>query len=186
MPSSRASSQPRDQTWVSCTPGRFKLSYQGSPVLDLGRVRKILPCHQSHLLLYGHTLRSILVSDDCQGWGLVISQRNYLARGIIFLLLLWQISENLEVKTTAMWAFLALSCCYCSVAQSCPTLCDPWTAARQASLSITNSRGLLELMSTESVMSSNHLVSIVPFSSCLQSFPASESFLMSWLFTLKD
>ena len=36
----------------------------------------------------------------------------------------------------------------------------PWTAARQASLSITNSRSLLKLMSIESVMSSNHLISI--------------------------
>ena len=33
----------------------------------------------------------------------------------------------------------------------------PWTAARQASLSITNSQSLLKLMSTESVMPSNHL-----------------------------
>jgi len=33
----------------------------------------------------------------------------------------------------------------------------PWTAARQASLSITNSRSLLKLMSLESVMPSNHL-----------------------------
>ena len=33
-----------------------------------------------------------------------------------------------------------------------------WTAAHQASLSITNSRSLLKLMSTESVMSSNHLI----------------------------
>ena len=33
----------------------------------------------------------------------------------------------------------------------------PWTAARQASLSITNSWSLLKLMSTESVMLSNHL-----------------------------
>ena len=33
-----------------------------------------------------------------------------------------------------------------------------WTAARQASLSITNSRSLLKLMSTESVMPSNHLI----------------------------
>ena len=47
--------------------------------------------------------------------------------------------------------------CCCSVAQSCPTLCDPWTAARQASLSITNSRSSPKLMSTESVMPSNHL-----------------------------
>ena len=34
----------------------------------------------------------------------------------------------------------------------------PWTAARQGSLSITNSRGLLKLMSIESVMPSNHLI----------------------------
>ena len=34
----------------------------------------------------------------------------------------------------------------------------PWTAARQASLSITNSRSLLKLMSIELVMPSNHLV----------------------------
>ena len=34
----------------------------------------------------------------------------------------------------------------------------PWTAARQACLSITNSRNLLKLMSIESVMPSNHLI----------------------------
>ena len=34
----------------------------------------------------------------------------------------------------------------------------PWTAECQASLSITNSRSLLKLMSIESVMSSNHLI----------------------------
>ena len=34
----------------------------------------------------------------------------------------------------------------------------PWTAARQASLSITNSQSLLKLMPIESVMPSNHLI----------------------------
>ena len=34
----------------------------------------------------------------------------------------------------------------------------PWTAACQASLSITNSQGLLKFMSIESVMPSNHLI----------------------------
>ena len=34
----------------------------------------------------------------------------------------------------------------------------PWTGARQASLSITNSRNLLKLMSIEPVMPSNHLI----------------------------
>ena len=45
-----------------------------------------------------------------------------------------------------------------AVAQSCPTLCDPTTAAHQASLSITNSRSLPKLMSIELVMPSNHLI----------------------------
>ena len=34
----------------------------------------------------------------------------------------------------------------------------PWTAARQASLSIANSQSLLKLMSIEAVMPSNHLI----------------------------
>ena len=38
----------------------------------------------------------------------------------------------------------------------------PWTAARQASLSITNSRSLLKLMSIESGMPSNHLILCLP------------------------
>ena len=39
----------------------------------------------------------------------------------------------------------------------------PWTAACQASLSITNSHSLLKLMSIESVMPSNHLILCCPF-----------------------
>ena len=38
----------------------------------------------------------------------------------------------------------------------------PWTAARQTSLSITNSQSLLKLMSIESVMTSNHLILCCP------------------------
>ena len=47
-------------------------------------------------------------------------------------------------------------CCFCCclVAQSCLTLCDPWTAARQPSLSITNSWNLIKLMS----ISSHHIL----------------------------
>ena len=42
---------------------------------------------------------------------------------------------------------------------SCVRLFEtPWTAARQASLSITNSQSLLKLMSIESMMPSNHLI----------------------------
>ena len=44
-----------------------------------------------------------------------------------------------------------------------PLFAIPWTAAQQASLSITNSRSLLKLMSIESVMPSNHITLCHPF-----------------------
>ena len=47
---------------------------------------------------------------------------------------------------------------FSSVTQSCPTVCDPMTAACQASLSIISSRSLLKLMSIELVMPSSHLI----------------------------
>ena len=45
-----------------------------------------------------------------------------------------------------------------SVAQLCQLFVTPWTAARQASLSITNSQSLPKPMSIELVMPSNHLI----------------------------
>ena len=48
----------------------------------------------------------------------------------------------------------------------------PWTAARPASLSIINSRSLLNLMSIESVMPSNHLVLCHPLLLLLLIFPS--------------
>ena len=51
---------------------------------------------------------------------------------------------------------------FSSVAQSCLTLCDPWTAVHQASLSIANSQSLLKLMSIDLVIPSNHLILCCP------------------------
>ena len=48
----------------------------------------------------------------------------------------------------------------------------PWTAARQASLSIINSRSLLKLMSIESVMPSNHLILCHPLLLLPSNFPS--------------
>ena len=76
--------------------------------------------------------------------------------------------------------------CYCcSFAKSCPTLCDPMVCSTgtQASLSFTVSWSFLKLISIESVMPSSHLILCHSFSYCPQSFPASESFSMSRLFT---
>ena len=63
---------------------------------------------------------------------------------------LYTVSKN----KTQSW----LSIQFSSVAQSYPTLCDAKIAARQASLSITNSWSLLRLTSIESVMPSSHLI----------------------------
>ena len=48
----------------------------------------------------------------------------------------------------------------------------PWTAAHQASLSITNSQSLLKLMRIESVMPSNHLILCCPFLLLPSVFPS--------------
>ena len=48
----------------------------------------------------------------------------------------------------------------------------PWTSARQASQSITNSRSLLKLISIESVMPSNHLILCCPLPLLPSVFPS--------------
>ena len=58
----------------------------------------------------------------------------------------------------------------------------PWTAARQASLSITNSWSSPKPMPLSHRCHPNISSSAVPFSFCPQSFPASGSFPMSQLF----
>ena len=60
----------------------------------------------------------------------------------------------------------------CSVAQLCPLFATPWTAARQASLSITSSQSSLKLMSIESVMPSNHFILCCPLLLLPSIFPS--------------
>ena len=61
-------------------------------------------------------------------------------------------------------------------------LCSPWIAAHQASLSITNSRAFSDSCPLSWWYYPTISSSVVPFSSCLQSFPASGSFPMSQFF----
>ena len=61
---------------------------------------------------------------------------------------------------------VACLCCFSQAAQSLSHVrlfVTPWISARQASLSITNSRSLLKLISIESVMPSSHLILCRPF-----------------------
>ena len=59
----------------------------------------------------------------------------------------------------------------------------PWTAARQASLSITNSQSWLKLLSIESVMPSNHLILCRCLLLLPSIFPSIRVFPMSQFFT---
>ena len=78
---------------------------------------------------------------------------------------------------------LKINCCYL-VTSHFWLSSTPWTAAHQAPLSFTNipvgSNSCPLSQWCHTTISS----SVAPFSSCHQSFPASESFLMSWLITL--
>ena len=53
---------------------------------------------------------------------------------------------------------LRWGCCRCSSCSGMSDSATPWTAARQASLSTTNSRGLLRLKYIESVVPSDHII----------------------------
>ena len=77
------------------------------------------------------------------------------------------LSNRLDINFVMYYDLHSLNDSVTSVTQSCLTV-TPWTAALQASLSITHSQSLLKLTSISS--------SVVPFSSCLQSFQASGSF----------
>ena len=68
------------------------------------------------------------------------------------------------------------------VAQSCPTLCDPMNHSAPGLPVHHQLQSPPKPMSIELVMPSNISSSVVPFSSCPQSFPALGSFPMSWLF----
>ena len=76
-----------------------------------------------------------------------------------------------DSHTTVTWIDKRIS----SVQFSCSVVSDfatPWTAARQISLSITNSRNVLKFMSIELVMPSSHLILCHPLLLLLSIFPS--------------
>ena len=97
----------------------------------------------------------------------------------------WAFGEHgqgrVRILCLSLWLWSLYSVQFSSVAQWCLTLCDSMNRstpgrAHQASLSITNSRSSPRLMSSSQCCHPAISSSIVPFSSCPQSLPASESF----------
>lgn len=100
--------------------------------------------------------------------------------------------EQFKLATWAIYLWLAVMFCqdacltahqsvHFSVTQSCPTLRNPMTAAPQASPSISNLWSLLKLRSIESVMPSNHFVSVTSSPSAFN-IRIRVLFPLSWLF----
>ena len=102
------------------------------------------------------TLDSLLKSRD-----ITLPTKIHLVKTMVFLAVRYR-CESWTIKKFS--SVQLLSCVWIFVA--------PWTAAWQASLSITNSWSLLKLMSIESVMPSNHLIHCRPFLLLPSIFPS--------------
>ena len=85
-------------------------------------------------------------------------------------------------KTVRRFQMSKLRCWSSVQLLSCVQLCDPWTEAHQASLSITNSWSLLNSCPSSQWYLPTISSSVVPFSSSLQSFPESGSFPITQFF----
>ena len=85
--------------------------------------------------------------------------------------------------TTGVLYIIQSSIFQFSSVQSCPTLCNPMDCSKPELLSIANSWSLFTSCPSIQWCYPTISSSAVPFTSCLQSFPASGSFQMSQLFT---
>ena len=90
------------------------------------------------------------------------------------------ISSFVILFFSCLQSFLA-SVQFISVLSHVQLFATPWTAARQTSLSITDSQSCSNLCPSIRWCHPGISFSAVPFS-CFQSFPTSGSLLMSWLF----
>ena len=76
---------------------------------------------------------------------------------------------------------IVVCCCCCSVVEWCPILCNPMDCCMPG---LPVHHQLLEFTQTQvHWVGDANSSSVVPFSSCLQPFPASGAFLVSQLFT---
>ena len=84
-------------------------------------------------------------------------QENY--RQIFLTSLVAKIPNGIrKLNTTPHKEHETVILCCCPASKSWPTLCNPGTAAHQASLSFTIAQSLLRLMSIESVIPFNHFI----------------------------
>ena len=112
-------------------------------------------------------LKDIFAGDKisgCQLLSLILALQTC-STGFWFLLILWELHGNLgHLGHYSPGLFSSVQFSSVQSLSRVQLFATPWTAACQASLSITNFRSLLKLMSIESVMPSNISSSVVPLS----------------------
>ena len=126
------------------------------------RIRNLIKVSSS-LLLWAYSIKPSPLSFIRRVWSQVFHVNYFAEERTCFRVIVFQFSSVQSLSRVRLFV-------------------TPWTAVRQASLSVTNSQSFLKLMSSESVMPSNHLILCRPLLFCPQSFPASGSFQMSQSF----
>ena len=183
IPFSRGSSEPRDGTWVFCIAGRIftteppekPLTSESNYSLHLSSVHYVM-------------LVSICISDPVSAFSALspVPQSNlqdWILFGFEYLEApagAWRLAGmfiTLASSSGLLWVGCSKGntfCHLCSVQllSNVQLFEIPRTAARQASLSVTNSRSLLKLMSIELVMPSNHLIFCPPLLLLPSIFPS--------------
>ena len=126
-------------------------NWGSEPVSYLPEVTRILSSNAKlesrSLCDPGHTYSTAM--GDRRLISFILPDGLFIPKSLVFML--WHQSHKL-------WSLAFFSPLCFSVAQSCPTLCNPWTAAHQTSLSFTISWSLLKFTSIDSGMPSNHLI----------------------------
>ena len=122
--------------WTAACQASLSVTNTGSLLKLMSIILKIILKTISLQRLYLHTFLLIEITDPN------LQHRSYIYQeGKLLLSFSTLISSSVQFSLSRVWLFAT-----------------PWIAARQASLSITNSQSLLKLISIESVMSSNHLI----------------------------
>ena len=144
----------RDKFWCKVT----KAVLEGDAWLQtLERQRHALPARCSHRARWSSHI--LLPCCTCQGWSWLASHCHLAGTASwLYCQRVWK--GGVEPTSGEHVQEVTYDYCFSSVQSfSCVRLfATPWIAALQVSLSITNSRSLLRLMSIESVMPSSHLI----------------------------
>ena len=136
-------------------------------------------CFSACSISYGKMLKSsIMIADlSLNSFFLVSFCYRYLEA-----LSYWWIPCPNNTKCSSLFFILFHDACCCLVAQSCLILCDCTDCTHQASLSVPSPRTCSKSYPSSWWCHPTISSSVVSFSSCPQSFPASGPFLMSQLF----